>query len=488
MNKSLSFFLAISFLLLLASCNSFNKKSETSKSQITDEQLNPNIPDDYSKLADYSNRDKWGLYNVHDPSGIKVDDYYYVYSTDVMLGYHKQPQVGIQVRRSKDLVHFEFLGWAFNGIPKEAFDYVKKINDGREPDNIWAPFIMKHKNTFRLYYSVSCMGSDASYIGLAESNSPEGPWVQKGAVVTSARHGGHNAIDPAVVVDNKTNEHWMAYGSCFGGIFMLKLDASTGLAQQPGDLGALIASRDNVSADGCGKGENGIDGTCNIEGVDIVYNPQFSKYYLFVSYDWLGHKYNVRVGKADAPNGPYKDFDNKDFTEQINHKPVLTHAYKFENHAGWAGLGHCGILTDGDKFYMLHQGRLQPQNAMMDLHIREITWTTDGWPVVSPERFVQLPQSEITSDKIAGTWEEIILNVEEPVNQSSKLTFLPNGTIHGLKNSTWKLVGNQLIINKENEPALTLYLLNTWDWENSKSTIVYTGLNNKGLGVWGKKR
>jgi len=27
-----------------------------------------------------------------------------------------------------------------------------------------------------------------------------------------------------------------------------------------------------------------------------------------------------------------------------------------------------------------------------------------------------------------------------------------------------------------------------WDWENEKKTIIFTGLNNKGIAVWGKKK
>ncbi|NOY96775.1 MAG: hypothetical protein GXO81_10475 [Chlorobi bacterium] len=32
-----------------------------------------------------------------------------------------------------------------------------------------------------------------------------------------------------------------------------------------------------------------------------------------------------------------------------------------------------------------------------------------------------------------------------------------------------------------------MYYGSAWDWENKKSCIVFTGLNNKGTAIWGKK-
>ena len=52
--------------------------------------------------------------NVHDPSVIEVEEngqsVYYVFSTDNM-----GPQFGYQVRRSYDLIHWEYVGAAIAG-------------------------------------------------------------------------------------------------------------------------------------------------------------------------------------------------------------------------------------------------------------------------------------------------------------------------------------------------------------------------------------
>lgn len=62
----------------------------------------------------------WGTYNVHDPSCRKLGDYYYMYSTDAILGENRQeaeeknvPLGYIQVRRSKDLVNGSLLAGLF---------------------------------------------------------------------------------------------------------------------------------------------------------------------------------------------------------------------------------------------------------------------------------------------------------------------------------------------------------------------------------------
>lgn len=84
----------------------------------------------------------------------------------------------IQMRRSKDLVHWEFLGWAFPEIPEEAVQWVQSHANGQGATNIWAPYIIPYKDKYRLYYCVSAFGRKTSYIGLAESTSPEGPWTR----------------------------------------------------------------------------------------------------------------------------------------------------------------------------------------------------------------------------------------------------------------------------------------------------------------------
>src|SRR6185295_5450084 len=116
------------------------------------------------------------------PAIIKEGEYYYAYSTDV--GYGIDVRAGIQIRKSKDLVEWSYVGWVFNNLPAMGSAYI--TSQGGTPFNsLWAPYIMKVGNEYRLYYSLSSAILRISVIGLATSASPEGPWTEKGLVVTS---------------------------------------------------------------------------------------------------------------------------------------------------------------------------------------------------------------------------------------------------------------------------------------------------------------
>ena len=460
----------------------------------------PDYSDDYSAVWKPVNCKLWGPYNVHDPSCIKAGEYFYLYSTDAIY-FKERPgkddfpaKMGnIQVRRSKDLVKWEFVGWAFDTIPADAIHYLESVSGGKRPDNIWAPYVVEWKGQYRLYYAVSLFGAKTSYLGLAVSSSPEGPWEQMGVVVTTGDKDPMNAIDPSVIADTKTGRHWMHYGSFFGGLYCVELDPETGLTLKDGDKGHLIARRAEYR-------------TSNLEAPEIIYNPALDKYYLFTSYDALFSHYNVRVGRSNKAEGPFVDFFGKDLADTTNNYPILTYAYRFGNHPGWAGVGHCGVINDNGKYFMFHQGRLAPDNLMMVLHVREIFWNSDGWPVVSPERYAAMPEHRISSGDISGPWEMITLNeVEDTVvlwqgqipyggwhydttmfNNPVAVRFLEGGSMENQPGTTWKFDDGRLLI--ENQEGITeLMVSNAWDWERKKQTLTATGINPGGIGIWGKK-
>ncbi len=458
--------------------------------------------DDYREISGLDNYKSWGTYNVHDPSCLKIGDTYYMYSTDAIYfdrGMHGgKPDIkpgNIQVRTSKDLVNWKFEGWAFDSIPHEAKDWVLSHSDNKGATNIWAPYIVHYKNIFRLYYCVSAFGLQTSYIGLAESDSPLGPWRLAGAVVKTQTGDKMNAIDPSIVTDVKNGKQWMHYGSYFGGLYAVELNPETGLTSTPGDQGHSIARRANMKKD-------------NIEAGEIIYNPEFKKYYLFMSYDPLMTTYNVRVGRADKPEGPFLDFFGNDLRDTINHYPILTHPYQFKNHPGWAGTGHCSVFTD-DKgnYFMAHQGRLSPDNQLMDLHVREIKWTKSGWPVVSPERYTASKQNKITKKDIPGTWE--IIRIQDArtdrklefgqilwgenqlrkteIDASKVVQFKKDGQMEG-SDGLWKYTPeNGLTLKLKDEMITGLIVFNGHDWENQTETILFTGLDKNGCSVWGKR-
>ncbi len=459
--------------------------------------------DDYRDISGMEQYKSWGTYNVHDPSCKKFGDTYYMYSTDAIYRENREEAVAknvpigyIQVRTSKDLVHWNFEGWAFPEIPAEAKQWVLDHANGQGATNIWAPYILKSGNKYRLYYCVSAFGRQTSYIGLAESNSPLGPWEQKGDVVKTNVGDPMNAIDPSIVTDPNNGKMWMLYGSYFGGLYAVELNSQTGKTMTPDDQGHSIARRANMKKD-------------NIEAPEIIYNPTLKKYFLFMSYDPLMTTYNVRVGRSDKPEGPFLDYFGNDLRDTINHFPILTHPYRFDNHPGWAGTGHCAVFQNekGD-FFMAHQSRLSPENHLMVLHVREIKWTADGWPVVSPERFAGSVQKPISQKRLAGNWEIIRVyeskherkleagqilwgeNLLQPgeADVSVKVNLNPNGKIGGKLSGKWSFTSSKnLTLTVGNETLSDLIVFTGHDWENQTETLIFTGMDKKGRSVWGKK-
>ena len=459
--------------------------------------------DDYSAVSSMGDYRSWGTYNVHDPSCRKLGDYYYMYSTDAIWGENRKeaeeknvPLGYIQVRRSKDLVNWEFVGWAFPEIPQEAVQWVRSHAGGEGATNIWAPYIIPSGDKYRLYYCVSAFGRKTSYIGMAESASPEGPWTQRGCVVKTDNSSVMNAIDPSIAVDSVTGKWWMHYGSFFGGLYCVELNPATGLPVREGDKGHLIARRADYRKD-------------NLEAPEIIYNPDLKQYYLFVSYDPLMTTYNVRVGRSDKAEGPFTDFFGVELKDTTNNYPVLTAPYRFNNHPGWAGTAHCGVFTsDEGQYFMVHQGRLSPDNQMMNLHLRQVFFTADGWPVVSPERYTGSTPRNFSAADMAGEWE--IIRVQEPVyerclqagqilwgegrlkeeewNVSHLLSLERNGRLGGNKGS-WELSeAKQLLsLTLEGEVIDNLIVFAGHDWENEQETVLFTGLDSRGRSVWGKR-
>jgi arabinan endo-1,5-alpha-L-arabinosidase len=466
------YFVILIFVVSGITLNSCKKNNNDPDNQTIDP-YNPYIADDYSNIASQTNSSLWGSFNLHDPTIIKAGEYYYIFSTDVAYG--PNGKCGIMYRKSKDLVHWTFLGWVFNGVPPIPLSFMQANQADYQPLSLWAPFAIKVGDIYRLYYSVPGNNNlKLACIALAISNSPEGPWADNGIVISCFPSDNYNAIDPAVVIDNDNGRHWMTYGSYSAGIFIVELDPLTGKILNDGDKGKLVAFRNNYND--------------AIEGSEILYNPELRKYYLFVSYDWLEDNYNVRVGRADKPEGPYLDINGNDMASPGDNFPMITARYKFNYHSGWQGFGHCGILNDDKKYYYVSQARLGSNKYLMDLHVHRLVWSETGWPTISPQRYVNVPQTNITSADIVGKWEHIELVNTTTFNEYISIDLAANGIISGLSNSSWSYENKILTLSLRNgTDILKCHVFNEWDWEKKRRTIIYTGMTNDGKNCWGKK-
>jgi arabinan endo-1,5-alpha-L-arabinosidase len=287
--------------------------------------------------------------HVHDPCIIKQGRDYYVFSTGN----------GIPIRRSRDLVHWEFIGqvfeqnvpaWAKEKIPNSAM--------------VWAPDIAYFAGRYHLYYSISSFGSNRSIIGLATNKtlnpqSKDYQWRDEGAVFESKPSNDYNAIDSNVLAAGKEKLGFV-FGSFWTGIKLVVADAKTGKPLPDSPLLSL-ARRPAPGA---------------VEAPFLVKRDGY--YYLFVSFDaccrGVNSTYNIRVGRARRLEGPYVDREGKSLMEGGGTQLLGTQGR-------YIGMGHCAVLTEGKRHWLVHHFYDGADNGVPTLQVRPLTWDAEGWPV-----------------------------------------------------------------------------------------------------------
>jgi arabinan endo-1,5-alpha-L-arabinosidase len=184
--------------------------------------------------------------------------------------------------------------------------------------------------------------------------------------------------------------------------------------------------------------------------------------------------------------------------EEEDNLPMIVAPYKFNGHGGWQGTSHVSVFEHDGQYYMAHQGRPGVNKFYMVLHVRKIFWTEEGWPVVSPERYAGTEQTVIAQAELTGTWERIFLDyqvvpgyAEEQIfpnfQMAVNITLNEDGTINGDPANQWMYEAPWLELEWSNGFTDKVIVERGRDWENKKSCLVFTGLNNEGIAVWGKK-
>ncbi|WP_435884519.1 arabinan endo-1,5-alpha-L-arabinosidase [Streptomyces toxytricini] len=281
---------------------------------------------------------------VHDPTMLRgPDGRYLLLSTHGYLEY----------RTSTDRVAFSRNGNAFASPPR----WWSRYSPENDP---WAPDLSHHGGRYLMYYSVSAFGSKTSAIGLATSpTGAPGSWKDQGIVYSSTAGSDYNAIDPDLFVDDD-GKWWLAFGSHWSGIKMIRLDPGTG-KQYAGDTTRYsLASRST--------------GVRAVEGPTVVKRNGY--YYLFASYDTCcsgtASTYKIKVGRATSPTGPYYDRSgvamNKDGGTVV-----------MASQGSVIGPGGQDVMRDADGdllVYHYYDGR---DGGAPKLGVNRLNWS-GGWP------------------------------------------------------------------------------------------------------------
>jgi arabinan endo-1,5-alpha-L-arabinosidase len=290
-----------------------------------------------------------------DPTIIRHAEYFYAYGTEDNWGeeggYHLVPVI-----RSKDLINWELVGDAFDKKP-----------DWKSKGGIWAPDVTEVEGKFVMYYSFSTWGDANPGIGVAISDSPEGPFEDLGPVCDSEDIGVKNSIDPFYWEEN--DKKYLVWGS-FHGLFITELDKE---GRKPKGLKTQLAGN-------------------HLEAAYIHFRTEY--YYLFASAGTCceGEKstYRILVGRSKSLFGPYLDAKGNDLMDGKSGELVLRGN---SAQTAIAGPGHnAELITDSaGQNWMLYHGmelrkpKLANGTNRRALFLDPLLWK-DGWPLVEGQR------------------------------------------------------------------------------------------------------
>lgn len=290
-----------------------------------------------------------------DPSVIDDRDasgWFYAYSTRIKKA---DGFVTLPVYRSKDMVHWEFVGDGFAGGD------VPQWSPGGA---LWAPDVNRIDGHYVLYYVMGHWGDHVrSASGVAVSDSPTGPFHDVGMIVSAANTGVMNSIDPVFFEDlGKRYLFWGSFGQG-SGIWAVELSPDA-LSIKEGAKPVQISA-------------------INTEGAYVVKRGRW--YYIFASRgtccEGARSTYHIVVARSDSVLGPYTDPSGKSFLEDDYSYTILSSS----EDAVFRGTGHNSALIRDDAgndwlyYHSFWSGNdYQGRCLLMD----QVEWK-DGWPVIA---------------------------------------------------------------------------------------------------------
>lgn len=293
-------------------------------------------------------------HNCPDPT--IIDDrartgYFYAYSTqngtsgDASCKY-------LPIYKSDDLVHWMLVADGFGeGRPQWV-----------EDSRIWAPDINYVDGHYVLYYALGVWdNSKLSSSGVAVSDSPTGPFEDRGEVVSFQTVGVGNAIDPMLFIDDDGRKY-LYFGS-FGdlsGIWCVEL-SDDGLSLKEGAVPVQL-------------------GATNMEGTYVIKRNGY--YFMFNSKgsccSGASSTYHVVVSRSTSPLGPFVGPDGTSLMDRNYSNTILSS----REDKTFVGPGHDAqiITDDSGQDWMAYHAFWRGNNYNgRCMNLDKIVWK-DGWP------------------------------------------------------------------------------------------------------------
>lgn len=513
-----------------------------------------------------------GRVAIHDPSIVKSQDgTYYIFgshgcaakSTDlinwesVACGISDTNSLLVPAGKTLREVLAEPLSWT------DAYQTVNNYAEDGWQTNIWAADVIYNKTMGKYCYygSSSVWGQTASVIWLATSDNIEGTYEynsclaysgfnniagEKSFLRANSMHYSFtnldevltkdeianssyftptgeydgaifpNCIDPAVFYD-KDDNLWMAYGSYYGGIYLMPLCEETGLPDYE-----YMKNTEGYDAY-YGKRiialslENELSG----EGAYITYDSETDYYYLYVSYGGLNSLggYNIREYRSKTVDGVYTDVSGNSSLDDRNTGAKLFGSYRFDNmKIAYLAAGHSSCIEDNGKLFKAYHARFNNGTDNYETRIHQIARTENGWAVVLPFEYAgeTINENGYSLNEICGEYEFIahgnITNkvsswayVNNIIAPTQFITLNSDGTISGLLKYE-SVTDNTAASSKEIEGSWSVkdgttyvaFLIDGVKYEgvfciqkdetDKKERLVFSAMGENNETIWGVKK
>ena len=295
--------------------------------------------------------------HMGDPYAFFADGRYYLVGTT-------SEHEGFQMYRSRDLAHWEKIGWA-----------LRKSPGFWASDLFWAPEVREYHGKFYMVYSGRVAGQKTPklLLGLAVSDRPEGPYINLHAPWFDA---GYSAIDGDILIDDdgtpylyfsrNGTEDGYAYGKIYGVRLTRDLAKPIGQPQllmqasQPWELVHSAVNR-------CNEGPT-------------VFRHSGLYYMTYSANDTSTAAYGIGYATANSPLGPWtKSTDN----------PIL----KTTPSLGVSGPGHNSIVAsqNGKELWIVYHMHANPDHPSNDrvVNANRLQFTKDGKLYIEPTQTAQ---------------------------------------------------------------------------------------------------
>ncbi len=450
--------------------------------------------------------------SVHDPSVIRDGATYYVFGSHLASASTTDLLHWTQITTDWNAVSNPTSPLILNNSPQTQF--ATALAYASPSPAFWAPTVVKlGDGRYYFYYCIDSNNTSKAALGLAVANAVAGPYSNVGILIESGTSPSQegtaynnaihpNAVDPTVFYD-QAGKLWMVYGSYSGGIFILQLDATPGsptIGQplSPQSYGKKLIGGNN----------------CTIEGAYIVYSPETSFYYLFMTFGGLDAAggYNIRAGRSLNPDGPYLDAAGNDLTNVhgapgtvFDNASIAPYGVKLmgnwqflhvagdplANSRGYVSPGGVSVSRDAatGKYFLVFHTRFVGQGEFHEVRVHQMYLNNDGWFVVAPHRYAEETMATTVAGQIPGDYKLINhgKDITATVKTSTLITLNADHSVTGSVTGTWQL-------SLDHDATLTLagttydgVFSRQWDDDNRAWVPTFSALSPDGVAVWGSK-